>query len=319
MALNTNTGKKTVQIDTSKPIFKKYLVISDSDRKWGFIINNTGKTVIKKNANYPSKGHPGAYLFSWEKGRILNEFHFVLISEGEGVFESSSMPPTAIKGGDGFLIFPGEWHRYKPLKKTGWTEYWVGFTGEIPDLIMKEHFFQKEQAVIPKCGNQVVLNLFKSLFQLIEEEPFGFQRIASGVCLQMIAEICNAKHGASLNSQKVSVISRAKYVMHEKIDSNIDFERLADNLGISYSKFRADFKKQTGLSPLQYFLLLKIEKAKNLLLTSTENSRQIAFTLGFESDYYFCRLFKSKTGLTPKQFRVMELNKGQNTNSDGPC
>ena len=92
--------------------------------------------------------------------------------------------------------------------------------------------------------------------------------------------------------------------MNEKIDQEIDFKIIARNLGISYSKFRSDFKRQTGLPPMQYFLLLKIEKAKNLLLNTDIYSKQIAYDLGFESEHYFYRLFKQKTGMTPAQFRI---------------
>jgi len=281
--------------------FKKYLVISKLDLEWDFTVNDVGFTVYPKNSDYPLKGHPGSHMFSWRTGRILNEYHLVLISKGEGVFECKSAGKRKINEGDAFLLFPGEWHRYKPLKKTGWTENWVGFSGKIADTLMKKSFFKKENPFVSKFNNQVVINKFQKLCQLVEEEPFGFQRTASGICIQLLAEFCNSQLGVGLIEK--SPISRAKYIMNEKIDEEIDFKILANNLGISYSKFRSDFKRQTGLSPLQYFLLLKIEKAKNILLSTNISSKQIAYDLGFESNFYFCRLFKNKTGLSPLEFR----------------
>jgi len=281
--------------------FKKYLVISKLDKEWDFTVNDVGFTVYPKNSDYPSKGHPGTHMFSWKTGRILNEYHLVLITKGNGSFESRSIGKRKITEGDAFLLFPGEWHRYKPSKKTGWTENWVGFSGKIADIIIKRYFFKKENPFVSKFNNQLVVSLFQKLCCLVEEEPFGFQRTASGICIQLLAEFCNSQLGSGLIEK--SPISRAKYIMNEKIDEEIDFKILANNLGISYSKFRSDFKRQTGLSPLQYFLLLKIEKAKSMLLSTNINSKQIAYELGFESDYYFCRLFQHKTGLTPKHFR----------------
>ena len=61
-------------------------------------------------------------MFSYESGRILDEYHFVLITEGKGIFESKSAGIKNVNTGDGFLLFPGEWHRYKPIKQSGWTE-----------------------------------------------------------------------------------------------------------------------------------------------------------------------------------------------------
>lgn len=304
MKLNAESDIFIPQFDNEIcPVFKKYLPISEIDRSWGFNINDIGHTVIPKNSYYPSKGHPGTHMFSWETGRILNEFHFVLITDGAGIFESISAGEQNIDKGDGFLLFPGEWHRYKPVKETGWTENWFGFSGQIADIVMSENFFNKEHPVIHKCGNMLIMDLFKSLTQLTSEEPFGFQRTASGVCLQLIAELCNIQKGSVLSKQANSLISMAKHLIHKKIDEEIDFHTFSINHGISYSKFRSDFKRQTGFAPLQYFLLMKIEKAKDQLKSTNLKVKQIAYKLGFKSDHYFGRIFKMKTGLTPQEFR----------------
>jgi len=304
MKLNAESDIFTPHFD-NKPgsVFKKYLPISDIDRRWGFIINDIGHTVIPENSYYPSKGHPGTHMFSWESGRILNEYHFVLITDGEGVFESTSAGNKKVNKGDGFLLFPGEWHRYKPVKETGWTESWVGFSGRVADIMMNEDFFDKKHPVIRKCGNMLVLNHFRSLTQLISEEPFGFQRTASGVCMQLLAELYNIQKGTLLSDQANSLISNAKHLMHKKIDEEIDFHTFCRNYGVSYSKFRSDFKQQTGFAPLQYFLLMKIEKAKDQLKSTDLKVKEISNNLGFRSDHYFGRIFKLKTGATPQEFR----------------
>jgi AraC-like DNA-binding protein len=310
MSLNREYDKLTAQNDKPKYNFKKYLIISDLDHKWGFIVNDTGYTTYPKDTDYPATGHPGTHMFNWKTGRILNEYHLVLISKGKGIFESKSAGKQKINAGDGFLLFPGEWHRYRPLKKTGWSEHWVGFSGNRSDALIKEYFFKKENPVANKFNNQLVTKLFKTIQQLIQEEPYGFQRTASSICIQLMTEFCNTQHGSKLKHD--SPISRAKHIMNEKIDEEIDVKILAKNLGVSYSKFRSDFKHQTGLPPIQYFLLMKIEKAKELLQNTTISTKQIAYNLGFESDFYFYRLFKNKTGITPKKFRKDAWDKIKN-------
>ena len=310
MNLNTEIDKNIPQFDNLKKLeFKKYLPVSEMDRKWGFAIHDVGHAVIPENTEYPPKGHPGSYMFSWKAGRILNEYHLVLITNGRGVFESRSAGRQELKSGDVFLLFPGEWHRYKPAKETGWTEYWIGFSGQIAEVVMQDVFFAKEEPIIQNCANMLVRNLFNSLFQLIAEEPFGYQRAACGICLQLIAEICNIQKGSLLSSQTNSLISKYKYLMHQKIDEELDFQLFCKNNRTSYSKFRSVFKHQTGFAPLQYFLLLKIEKAKDLLKNTDLKAKQIAFVIGFKSEHYFGRMFKLKTGFTPQQFRKMTRDK----------
>ncbi|SFD27337.1 AraC family transcriptional regulator [Algibacter pectinivorans] len=286
-----------------KNTFRKYLIVLEQDKKWGFYINNLGRTVIEKHKNYPSIDHPDNYIFTWDKGRILNEFHVVLITKGEGVFESKETGKIKVSDGDVFLLFPGVWHRYKPKKGTGWTERWVGFSGDIANQFLTNGFFNSNKPIITKCNKPNVLNYFNSLFKLFDEESFGFQRIASGICIQLMAELVNIKNGGNNIENLNSMTLLAKRMMYENISRPLDMITMASKLGVSYSKFRLDFKKQTGVSPLQYHLLLKVEKSKELLLNTNKPQKEIAFELGFESDYYFNRLFKRKTGLAPGKFR----------------
>jgi AraC-like DNA-binding protein len=288
-----------------KNTYRKYLITSNKDKLWGFYVNNLGRNVIEKHSEYPSKDHPDQYIFTWEKGRVLNEFHVVLITKGEGVFESKATSKIKVTDGDVFLLFPGVWHRYKPKKSTGWTERWVGFSGDIANKFLSNGFFNAEEPLISKCNKPSVLNYFNSLFKLFDEAPYGYQHLASGVCIQLMAELSNIKSGGNNLDNLNTMVSQAKGIMYRNINGSIDLTEIASALGISYSKFRIDFKKQTGVSPLQYHLLLKIEKSKELLLNTHKSQKEIAFELGFESDVYFNRLFKRKTGLAPGRFRNM--------------
>jgi len=62
-------------------------------------------------------------------------------------------------------------------------------------------------------------------------------------------------------------------------------------------------KKETGRSAKDHINDFLVDKAKTLLLSSTDSVSGIAYTLGFNYPHYFSRLFKSKTGMTPQQYR----------------
>ncbi len=311
-----NTNRES---DINTPLFdintqlayKKYLPISLLDLKWGFIINDLGYNRIPADSDYPTKGHPGRYMFSWDTGRVLEEYHFVLITEGEGFFESESAGKNIIHKGDGFILFPDEWHRYKPRAEIGWTEIWIGFSGKIAENILQEPFFSKKKPVIQKCATMLIKNLIESFFQVVREETFGYQRTASGICVQLLAELYNIQNGSLHNKRAENIISNAKYLMFQKIDKNIHFQSFCTNQGISYSKFRKDFKDITGFSPQQFFLLMKVEKAKELLKNTNLRSTQISNVLGFKTDHYFSRIFKQKVGMTPCEFRSKNKAKTQ--------
>ncbi len=109
-----------MQKDKNKHL--KYLVANAADESWGLFITTIGFQSIQANTPYPPKNHPSSYLFRTEAGRRLNEFQLIYITEGEGVFESTSCEPLKITAGTIIFLFPNEWHTYKPDKKTGWQE-----------------------------------------------------------------------------------------------------------------------------------------------------------------------------------------------------
>ena len=63
------------------------------------------------------------------------------------------------------------------------------------------------------------------------------------------------------------------------------------------------FKKYTGVPPVQYHLDLKILRAKEMLLYTDKSIKEISFEMGFQSIYYFSRVFKNKLGISPSEIR----------------
>jgi ribose transport system ATP-binding protein len=104
-------------------------------------------------------------------------------------------------------------------------------------------------------------------------------------------------------------IQRAKLALEEKVhEAEVDYQALADSLAMSYDNFRRRFKNQIGMSPNQYFLSAKIERAKELLLFTDTEIKDIASQLGFSDPYYFSRVFKERVKTSPAHFRQGERN-----------
>lgn len=89
-----------------KPV--KYIIENKHDLLWGLSINTVGYETINKGEKYPTANHQTGYYFSPRKGRILQEYQLVYISEGEGTFKTQSIEATTIKAGTMFLLFPGD-------------------------------------------------------------------------------------------------------------------------------------------------------------------------------------------------------------------
>ncbi len=285
----------------------KYLTTSEEDRLWGLYINVAGSVKIFPNDNYPSLNHPSGYFFSWEEGRILREFQINYITEGEGILENK-FGKFNLKKGSVFITFPGIWHRYKPLTKTGWRENYIGFNGEMVQKIIVGPHFSPKTPVFNFGIKEEILDTYLKIFDLVEKEQPGFQQIASGMIVKLLGYLVSFEKQKGFSGKRIAqVIETIRFEIRQNLEHNFDLKELANRHHVSYSYFRKMFKKYTGVSPGQYHLQLKIMRAKELLASTSKSIKEISYELGFQSIFYFSNIFKKKTGTTPSNFRNKNL------------
>ncbi len=87
-----------------------------------------------------------------------------------------------------------------------------------------------------------------------------------------------------------------------------DVPALAAMCYMSVPHFFRLFKKETGMTPLEYRNRLRLQRAKELLLDDECQVGEIAALVGFDSVYYFSRTFKSAVGVSPTRFRAQNQN-----------
>lgn len=288
--------------------YYKYLPVSEADESWGLSVLNTGCTQIEAGSTYPYTTHPEHHYFNWEKGRILHEFQVIYITRGGGIFESKNGGKQPIAEGSIIFLFPEERHRYKPDKKTGWNEYWVGFNGNIANNLLSKKFFTPANPVITVGYDEPLLNLFQEIIDKTKEEKAGYQPLIAGAVLHLLGYIYSLSQQEKFSGQDIdAIVNKARLLFRSNIDKHISPEDVAQELQISYSRFRKIFKAYTGLAPGQFQIQLKIHKAKELLTNTNKSVKEIAFELNFESNFYFSKLFKEKVGVTPGEFRSKHL------------
>ena len=256
----------------------KYLIVNDMDRKYGLWVNTVGFQSIQPNSPYPLRDHPSGYFFNTQKGRVLREYQFVYITKGRGVFASENTPEKPLCRGRLIVLFPGQWHTYHPYRQTGWNEYYIGFEGPVIDNLMKNGFLSKDNQVLEVGLNEELVSLFSRALEIAKNKIFEIGDI----------------------DQK---IEQAKIIMNENVFNNIDPEELAMRLNISYSWFRKVFRDYTGYAPAKYFQELKLRKAKQLLLSTSQSVKEISFMLAYKSTEHFFASFKKRTGFTPLEYR----------------
>ena len=287
-------------------IHLKYLPVSEADQLWGAVVHTAGYLETAPGEDYPPAGLPPRYSFSEGKGRVLQEYQLVYVTEGSGKFTSASLGKwVSVRKGSMFLLFPGEWHTYRPDKDTGWKEYWIGFSGTDIDIRVKDGFFTKDKPVHQIGLREEAVGLYRSAIETASGQKSGFQQLLGGIVLHLLGLAYSYARNEAFRSSNAGVtVSRAKALIDERYKT-ITAEEVADSLCIGYSSFRKIFKAYTGMPPAKYILGVKMDRTKDLLVTSDLPIRDVALQMGFDNYEYFFTVFKRLTGLTPADYRAL--------------
>jgi len=96
--------------------------------------------------------------------------------------------------------------------------------------------------------------------------------------------------------------------INKHFTENITIADLAEKAGFSQYHFIRIFKKETGMTPYEYIINIRINTAKYLLRNSQLSVKDICFSTGFSSESVFCNAFKKRLGITPTEYRTLEEN-----------
>jgi AraC-like DNA-binding protein len=92
--------------------------------------------------------------------------------------------------------------------------------------------------------------------------------------------------------------------MKEHLDKPLRAATLAGVAKMSLPHYFVTFKRCTGSTPIDYFIRLRMERARELLATTSCSVKEIAGVLGYDDPLYFSRVFKAVNQTTPTQFRL---------------
>lgn len=232
--------------------------------------------------------------------------HTVL--KGEGIFETGGKRYLCSEG-DTFVIFPGILFRYEAGREDPWQYCWVGFKGGRVRRVLDELGIIPERPVIRRSGGPAVRSLYKQLRGSLKREDSD---ILSDLEASGILRLLLSRFGeASLAS--IPVPERPLAETDRRLDQIISWlllqyaqpisiRQIADTFGYHRTHLSRIFKEKTGLSPAQYLLKIRMEKARQLLCTSLTIT-EVAASVGYADPLYFSKQFHRWTGMSPSEYR----------------
>lgn len=182
-------------------------------------------------------------------------------------------------------------------------------------LIEKEYFekrflmYAQEVPVLNGKKFEFCSDILKALNTFVFE--YSKSMMHSDITLDAQTEIIThwlirSIFGETLDMRAVSSdysVARAQHYMEQHYMDNITVEKLA-NLGyMSKTSFNRHFKKETGVTPIEYLIEVRIKMAKLMLKRKENQMTDIAMRCGFGSSAHFSSCFQKNVGLTPSEYR----------------
>ena len=248
----------------------------------------------------------------------ISEYVLIYCMEGNGWYEvSDSSSASSVRRYDVgpnqyFILPPGVPHAYGASPHHPWTIYWLHFTGQHAAIYSEGQ--QQPQSILPTHNSRISerQHIFEEIFSTLERNTDRESlRYASSLLHYYLASMRYLHHYRQQPSTAADDTSRfipaVLHFMQEHIEHRLTLAQLARYTGYSPSHFSLLFKEQTGESPLACLNRMKIEHACRLLTDTDMRVNQICHKIGFDDSYYFSRLFKQHTGLSPKQYRLAAI------------
>ncbi|WP_141505177.1 AraC family transcriptional regulator [Paenibacillus luteus] len=123
---------------------------------------------------------------------------------------------------------------------------------------------------------------------------------------QFLHELLRQLEMQGISKRKPDLVAQAIRYMDAHYQEGLTLELIAETLNYSPRHLSMRFKEQTGESPIHYLIQVRVREAARLLLGTDAALQEIAQTVGYSDVYYFSRIFKKYTGLSPVRFQKVE-------------
>ncbi|WP_342331240.1 AraC family transcriptional regulator [Pedobacter sp. FW305-3-2-15-E-R2A2] len=195
--------------------------------------------------------------------------------------------------------------RYASDASDPWTIYWIHFTGS--KLSSLNDSLSINNLISPKTipFDEHRIKLWEMIYNCLEkgysEENLSYANLS---LYYLIANFLYPQKNIELTQKPSEDISdKVIEYMKNNISSRLTVPEIAAEFTYSASHFQTLFRTKTGISPIDYFIHLKVQRACQLLALSDLRIKEVAAAVGYADAFYFSRLFHKIMGSSPVDYK----------------
>ncbi len=235
--------------------------------------------------------------------------HYILGGKGFFTVEGTTYQ---LGKNDGFLICPGTVAYYEADGTEPWSYGWVGFNGFKAPVYLKQAGLDNQHPVF-RYENDNFLK--ECLIRMINTKQLsrGKEIRLIGLLYEFLSQLVEMTENNLLqkDNRKEEYVRKALDYITMNYSGKITIAEIARQIGLDRSYLYSLFQEYINTSPQDYLIQFRMEKACELLQTTSLSIGSIAYSVGYEDPLLFSKTFKQARGLPPREYRKACLK--QNT------
>jgi AraC-like DNA-binding protein len=239
------------------------------------------------------------FPFRAERKKGADFFIFMWTTGGTGFLEAGHRK-YIMKQGWIYIMPPGIPHAYGTARpEEPWNTDWFTMDGKLAPDLMTE--LGLNRLIVKKVGVPPEM-IFQRLLATVNDPGLVGSMDRTQNAIRLLYDL-SAKLKRKYSGRKHKRFQDLIGWAGNNIGLDMNVEFLARKAGLSRSHFSREFSNEIGLTPVQFVLELKLNKAKELLLNTDMSVKEVARESGFFDAAHFCRQFSKFTGFSPAIYR----------------
>ncbi|QGQ98241.1 AraC family transcriptional regulator [Paenibacillus psychroresistens] len=265
----------------------------------------TPSLTAKANLHYVQEiGHYRCLASYFTERANLASYLIVYTISGKGYLQYNEKRHT-LQQGQVFFISCMDYQYYETDSDELWELLWVHFDGG-SSRAFYEQFHLARDPILTLNAHSPVPTLINELLELQIHQDARTELLSSQAIVQILTDLLLHTLNRNQESQTRFLpdsILQTQLFLKDQLHEKISLDRLSAQFSISKFHLAREFKKYTGLTPNEYLINLRINKAKELLKYSEIPVQEIASKVGFDNVSHFINQFKKQENATPLSFR----------------
>lgn len=234
------------------------------------------------------------------------QYHYLMTQSGKGLFQVAGMSYT-LEEGQGILVAPFVPHSYHGLTEP-WITAYATISGTMVGSI--EGILGGRSVIFTdRHQGSAILQLIEQTLSQLQASPANV-RAASVSCYDLLLHMTDGVYNRDLRDEPLycQYVAPVMQEIETGYQTKLTAETLSRRVFVSPQYLSRLFRRFLGCSTYEYLVAYRMTKAKELLLSNPRLAVQnVAHQTGFEDVSHFIATFRRSTGMTPTEFRVLNL------------